>query len=39
MQTHDDDAAKAIRFMIGKAAIFILIPAIAAAVAVYLTLK
>ena len=33
------DARKAIRFMVVKAAIFILIPALAAAVAVALTLK
>lgn len=34
-----DDAAKAIRFMLVKAGIFILIPAVAAAIAVYFTLK
>lgn len=33
------DAAEAIRFMAVKAAIFILVPLIAAAVAVYVTLK
>lgn len=33
------DAAEAIRFMAIKAAIFILVPLIAAAVAVYVTLK
>lgn len=35
----NDDARRAIRFMLVKAAIFILIPAIAAAVAVVMTLK
>ena len=34
-----DDAAQAIRFMAVKAAIFILVPLIAAIVAVYFTLK
>lgn len=34
-----DDAAKAIKFMLVKAGIFILIPALAAAIAVYFTLK
>lgn len=33
------DAAEAIRFMAVKAAIFILVPLIAAAIAVYVTLK
>ncbi len=35
----NDDAAQAVRFMVIKAAIFILVPAIGAAVAVYFTLK
>ncbi len=38
-QKNNDDAAKAIRFMAIKAAIFILIPAAAAAIAVYFTLR
>jgi len=37
--TPDSDAAKAIRFLAVKAAIFILLPLVVAAVAVYLTLK
>ncbi len=32
---HRDDAARAIRFLAGKAAIFILIPLLAAALAVW----
>lgn len=39
MPASNDDARRAIRFMVVKAAIFILIPALAAAVAVVLTLK
>jgi hypothetical protein len=35
----DADARRAVRFILVKAAIFILIPALAAAVAVMLTLK
>lgn len=34
-----DDTARAIRFMAVKAAIFILVPAVVAVVAVYFTLK
>jgi hypothetical protein len=34
-----DDAARAIRFMATKAAIFILIPALVAGIAVYFKLK
>ena len=35
----NDDAMRAVRFLAIKAAIFILIPALAAAAAVYFTLK
>ncbi len=36
---NNDDAVRAVKFLAVKAAIFILIPALAAAAAVYFTLK